>query len=87
MCCLSHSYYRYHYLIYRYPNGTVIAYNRCHMNTNLRTKVEVKKVLDHVGYFHWAVIQDNRVRELFKDPQDAMTMMSNLISDWESKDE
>ena len=57
------------------------------MNTNLRTKVEVKKVLDHVGYFHWAVIQDNRVRELFEDPQDAMNMMSNLISDWESKDE
>jgi hypothetical protein len=57
------------------------------MNTNLRTKVEVKKVLDQVGYFHWAVIQDNRVRELFKDPKDAMTMMSNLISDWESKDE
>ena len=57
------------------------------MNTNLKTKVEVKKVLDHVGYFHWAVIHDNRVRELFKDPKDAMTMMSNLISDWESKDE
>ena len=57
------------------------------MNTNLKTKVEVKKVLDHVGYFHWAVIQDNRVRELLEDPQDAMNMMSNLISDWESKDE
>ena len=57
------------------------------MNTNLKTKVEVKKVLDHVGYFHRAVIQDNRVRELFEDPQDAMNMMSNLISDWESKDE
>ena len=57
------------------------------MNTNLKTKVEVKKVLDHVGYFHLAVIQDNRVRELFEDPQDAMNMMSNLISDWESKDE
>jgi hypothetical protein len=53
----------------------------------MKTKVEVKKVLDQVGYFHWAVIQDNRVRELFKDPQDAVTMMSNLINDWESKDE
>jgi len=53
----------------------------------MKTKVEVKKVLDQVGYFHWAVIQDNRVRELFKNPKDAMTMMSNLINDWESKDE
>jgi hypothetical protein len=57
------------------------------MNTNLKTKVEVRKVLDNVGYFHWAVIQDNRVRELFKEPEAAMTMMSNLLNDWESKDE
>ena len=35
----------------------------------------------------WAVIQDGRMLELFANPQEASDLLSNIINNWESKDE
>jgi hypothetical protein len=54
---------------------------------SLKVKVEVKKVLDPTGTFHWAVYQDGRCRDLCETEYEAQRTVDNIVDSWESKDE
>ncbi len=54
--------------------------------SSLKTKVELKRVLDPTGSFHWAVYQDGRCRDLCATELEAQRVMDNIIDSWEPKE-